>query len=190
MALTHPFTAVDVANKYWKRVHTLHGTPESIVSDRDMILLSNFWQALFKLKRTQLLYSSAYHPWTDGQTERRQQMQQLLKDNLQKAQERMKLYTDQKRTERAFQVGDMAYLSRAGQVAYKLLLPPTSKVHHVFHVSLLKKKIGSRAVVQSVLPMTSEEGQFLVKPVAILQRHLVQKGNVAAIKICNPAMGF
>lgn len=26
---------VDVANKFWKRVHTLLGTPESIVSDRD-----------------------------------------------------------------------------------------------------------------------------------------------------------
>lgn len=74
-------------------------------------------------------------------------------------------------------------LSQVGQVAYKLLLPHTSKVHPVFHVSLLKKKIGSRAVVQSVLPMTSEEGQLLVKPVAILQRQLVPKWNVVAIKV-------
>lgn len=66
MALAHPFTAVDVANKFWKRVHTLHGTLESIVSDRDVIFLSNFWQALFKLKGTQLLYNSAYHPQTES----------------------------------------------------------------------------------------------------------------------------
>ncbi|XP_075084706.1 uncharacterized protein LOC142167962 [Nicotiana tabacum] len=117
-------------------------------------------------------------------------MQQLLKDNLLKAQARMKLYADQKRTEREFQVGICSkyygpyqILSRVGQVAYKLLLPHTSKVHPVFHVSLLKKKIGSRAVVQSVLPMTSEEGQLLVKPVAILQRQLVPKWNVVAIKV-------
>lgn len=70
MALALPFTALEVANKFWKRVHTLHGSPETIVSDRDKKFLSNFWQALFKLKGIQLLYSSAYHPQTDGQTER------------------------------------------------------------------------------------------------------------------------
>lgn len=43
-------------------------------------------------------------------TMQRQQMHQLLKDNLMKSQERMKLYADLKRTEKKFPVGDMVYL--------------------------------------------------------------------------------
>lgn len=48
----------------------LHGLPKSIVSDRDKVLTSTFWQELFKLSGTQLKMSSAYHPQTNGQAER------------------------------------------------------------------------------------------------------------------------
>ena len=58
MALFHPYTTNTVATKFFKHVHTLHGLPESIVSDRDSIFLSNFWQNLFRLLGTQLHYIS------------------------------------------------------------------------------------------------------------------------------------
>uniref|UniRef100_A0A803L3P1 Integrase catalytic domain-containing protein n=1 Tax=Chenopodium quinoa TaxID=63459 RepID=A0A803L3P1_CHEQI len=55
MALSHPYTALEVAQSYLDCVFKLHGWPRSIVSDRDAVFLSNFWRALFELQGTDLL---------------------------------------------------------------------------------------------------------------------------------------
>jgi hypothetical protein len=69
MSLTHPFTTRVVAEKFMEGVVKLHGMPQSIVSDRDPIFISNFWQEFFTISGTKLKLSSAYHPQTDGQSE-------------------------------------------------------------------------------------------------------------------------
>ena len=70
LPLSHPYTALQVAVVFMNNVFKLHGLPQAIVSDRDKIFTSNLWRELFKLLGTELQMSSAYHPQTDGQTER------------------------------------------------------------------------------------------------------------------------
>jgi hypothetical protein len=60
--LGHPYTAESVARVFFGEIVRLHGLPESIVSDRDPVFTSVFWQALFKASGSKLLLSSAFHP--------------------------------------------------------------------------------------------------------------------------------
>ena len=63
-------TAKEVAKLYFREIWKDHGLSESIVSDRDPKFTSKFWQALFKLLGSKLDMSTAFHPESDGQTER------------------------------------------------------------------------------------------------------------------------
>jgi len=69
MPLSHPYTAAKVDAVFIKEIFRLHGMSRSIVSDRDVVFTSKFWQELFKLQGSNLTMSSTYHPQTDGQTE-------------------------------------------------------------------------------------------------------------------------
>ncbi|XP_075095399.1 uncharacterized protein LOC107814356 [Nicotiana tabacum] len=143
IALAHPYTAATVADVFWKRIHCLHGTPEFILSLGPILEI--------RVQEAEDIVM------------RRQQMQQLLKDNLTRLRSRMKYYANKRRSDREFQLGDMVY--------------------PVFHVSLLKKKVGDRVVVQTTLLITSDDGQFLVKPVAILQRQLIKRNNADVVRV-------
>lgn len=184
LPVKHPYSAITIATLFMDNVVKLHGLPQSIVTDRDTVFVSAFWKELFKLYKVQLNFSTAYHPQTDGQTERvnqcvemylrcavqdspkqwkawlslaelwynsafhsslgcspfkalygydpqlgaapllppdaspsvtqiiedRELHLQMLKQRLQQAQNRMKLYADRNRTDKEFAVGDQVLL--------------------------------------------------------------------------------
>lgn len=141
----------------------------------------------------------------------REAMNLFLKDAITKAQHKYKQYGDKKRQEASPKVGDWVFLKlqpyrqlsvsvrkylklsqkffgpykvlqKIGEVAYKLELPVGSKVHPVFHISLLKKKDGSKYSVTSALPNLGSEGQFLVHPAQVLERRTVKRYNAAVVQ--------
>ena len=73
------YLAQKYAKLYFDQIVTLHGVPLTIVSDRGLVFASCFWEQLQKCVGTSLLRSLAYHPQTDGQTER---INQVLEDVL------------------------------------------------------------------------------------------------------------
>jgi hypothetical protein len=58
-----------LARLYINNILKLHGVPKSIISYRGAHFISKFWRSLHQALKTNLNYSLAYHPLTDGQTE-------------------------------------------------------------------------------------------------------------------------
>jgi hypothetical protein len=73
------YSGLQRAELYMSRIVCLHGVLKKIVSDRGTQLTLMFWERLHETLDTQLRFSSAYHPQTDGQTEK---INQILEDML------------------------------------------------------------------------------------------------------------
>nr|ABA97145.1 retrotransposon protein, putative, Ty3-gypsy subclass [Oryza sativa Japonica Group] len=73
------YSGKKLAELYLAIIMCLHGVPKKIVSDRGSQFTSKFWQKLQEELGTRLNFSTAYHPQTDGQTER---VNQILEDML------------------------------------------------------------------------------------------------------------
>ncbi|GJP37508.1 hypothetical protein CLOM_g9924 [Closterium sp. NIES-68] len=80
IACQQTITAEQTAQLFIANFIRVHGLPTAIISDRDPKFTSNFWRHLWDQFGTKLQFSSAYHPQTDGQTERvNQTMEQLIR---------------------------------------------------------------------------------------------------------------
>jgi hypothetical protein len=67
---TKTVDAPELARIFTETWHKHHGTPNVIISDRDPCFQGHFWKAYFGKLGTQLRFSTAFHPQTDGQSER------------------------------------------------------------------------------------------------------------------------
>ena len=70
IAVRKDSTLEKLAELYVRQIVRLHGVPVSIVSDRDPRFTATFWKSLQGALGTELRFSTAYHPQTDGQSER------------------------------------------------------------------------------------------------------------------------
>ncbi|KAL6199969.1 hypothetical protein ACLB2K_029751 [Fragaria x ananassa] len=120
----------------------------------------------------------------------------------------MKVFYDKKHSEREFAVDDWVYLKlqhykqqsvkqqgwnklspryfgpfqiseRVGKVAYRLKLPPIAKIHNVFHVSLLKRKVGEGVHTSPQLPPVIDPGNLKWEPIAVLDKRMFKKKGAA-----------
>jgi hypothetical protein len=73
------YSGAKLAKLYMSRIVCLHGVPKKIVLDRGSQFTSKFWEKLHESMDTKLNFSLAYHPQTDCQTER---TNQILEDML------------------------------------------------------------------------------------------------------------
>nr|GEU50792.1 reverse transcriptase domain-containing protein [Tanacetum cinerariifolium] len=136
-AIFVPMRETDLKEKlvrmYLKEVVTRHGIPVSIICDRDPRFASNFWRSLQKALGTSLDMSNAYHPQTDGQSER----------TIQTLEDMLHAYVID------FRKGWVNHLSlvefsynnsyHASIKAASFEALYSRKVHNTFHVSNLKK---------------------------------------------------
>lgn len=65
-SLPTSYSATVVADYFVKNIIRLHGISKKMVSDRDKVFLSKFWQEIFAKRGTTLNMSTAYHPESDG----------------------------------------------------------------------------------------------------------------------------
>ncbi|KAI0520044.1 hypothetical protein KFK09_007509 [Dendrobium nobile] len=141
----------------------------------------------------------------DQHLKERNQVLEELKRHLLRAQQLMKKQADGKRRDIQFAVGDKVCLKlrlyrqmtiaqrrneklaaryfgpfeveeRIGEVAYRLRLPPTAKIHPVFHVSQLRRVVGEHAVSPELPSTLREDMEVTLEPLAVEGVRINEKG--------------
>ncbi|RVX22659.1 Kinesin-like protein KIN-7E, chloroplastic [Vitis vinifera] len=128
MPMSHPYTALDVAQSFMDNIYKLHGPPKR---------------------------SIAYHPQTDSQIE---VVNKCLEEYL-------RCITGDRPKEWTKWLPLVEWWLPKNR-NYQL----SKKVHPIFHVSCLKKKIGKSITPYIELPVTREDGQLQLEPISVLDK--------------------
>ncbi|GJZ28743.1 putative reverse transcriptase domain-containing protein [Tanacetum coccineum] len=134
-------TLEKLTRQYLKEVVSKHRVPVLIISDRDGKFTSHFWKSLHKALGTRLDMSTAYHPETDGQSERTiQTLEDMLRAVFTIPALRLLHSRHGWRSVDHLCWAEVEIIAKVGTIAYRLeLLEKLSRVHSTFHVSKLKK---------------------------------------------------
>ncbi|XP_027171714.1 uncharacterized protein LOC113771319 [Coffea eugenioides] len=165
-----------LAKLYLDEIIRLHGIPVGIVSDRDPRFVSPLWQKMQEMLGTKLSFSTTYHPQTDGQSERTiQTLENMLRTCIL---DFGKSWRRGKKLQPRF-IGPYKILQHMGNVAYKLeLLPSLSRIHNVFHVSILKKyHLDPSHILQPENIEIDEALTYEKKPVKLFDRKVKELRN-------------
>ncbi|KAH0670700.1 hypothetical protein KY290_026097 [Solanum tuberosum] len=173
--------------------HSSKMTPFEVVYGRPPPIVSRF------------VLDSTSNPTISGSLRQRDETLAVLKSNLLQAQDRMKFQADKGRREVIFDIGDWVYvrlrpyrqlsvrlqrhsklsrrffgpfqiIQRIGDVAYKLDLPPSSRIHPVFHVQVLRKCIGKPTNQITPIELLDQTPSVTLTPAAVLKTRDVTKG--------------
>ena len=87
-------------------------------------------------------------------------------------------------------LGPYKVLQKIGFVAYKLELPPSSRIHPVFHVSCLMKFLGTNIKGQTILPELDNEGSIFLEPEAALNKRTRQLHSRSITEVLIPWHGM
>jgi hypothetical protein len=136
-----------LARLYVDNIVKLHGVPSRIVSDRGTQFTSRFWKSLHKAMGTKLDFSSAYHPQTDGQTER---VNQIMEDML-----RACVLTYGKDWEQSLPYAEFSYNN--GYQASLGMSPFEALYGRKCRTPLMWSEVGERALVGPAFIKEAEE---------------------------------
>jgi hypothetical protein len=136
-----------LAKLYVENIVKLHGVPSRIVSDRGTQFTSKFWKSLHQAMGTKLDFSSTYHPQTDGQIER---VNQIMEDML-----RACVLTYGRDWEQSLPYAEFSYnnsyQASLGMSPFKALYGRKCKT------PLMWSEVGERALVGPALIKEAEE---------------------------------
>ncbi|GJT37558.1 putative reverse transcriptase domain-containing protein [Tanacetum coccineum] len=176
-----------LARLYLNEKVARHGVPISIISDRDSRLTSRFCQSMQEALGTRLDMSTAYHPQTDGQSERTiQTLEDMLRACVLDFGGSVVRFGKKGKLAPRF-VGPFEIVEKVGPVAYRLDLPEElSGVHDTFHVSNLKKCLADPTLKVPLDEIRVDAKlNFVEEPVEILEREFkkLKRSRIAIVKI-------